>query len=283
MEQLTSGNKESTALKQLSQHKLSETIAANNFKAASEMLPKTIEQTFEQPKVKEMVLAIGEIPVKRMVQFELIKLAELMSVGGNLNTAQVDFISEELMKMYPNETIADFKICFRNGAIGKYGDIQRMDGITIGKWMAEYLEEKYKILEEQLMKEKDDYYKIVTPENSERDWLKEWQDAVNNSDGFKPVRPMSQEEIKAEGQVDAKDKVYVFNESEAQIKLRETHDRLWTFQEMTVRERHPEWTEEQIQERLKELKETVLYEETRLKHLPEVAKIWEKKKRKRTA
>lgn len=244
------------------------------------MLPKKIEQTFDQPKVNEMVLAIGEIPVKRMIQFELIKLAELMSVGGNLNAAQVDFISDELIKLYPTESIADFKICFRNGAMGKYGNIQRMDGITLGGWMKEYLKEKYEILEDLLMKERDEYYKPIVPENSERDWLKEWDDAVNNRDGMRKVPDLSEEEIKAEGQEKPKRQAYEYNESEAEIRLREMHERLWQFQEQTVRERHPDWTEDQVKARLKELKETILYEEQKPKHSFGIAKIWAKKKKK---
>lgn len=244
------------------------------------MLPKTIDQTFDQPKVSEMVLAIGEIPVKRMIQFELIKLAELMSVGGNLNQAQIDFISDELIIKYPTESIADFKICFRKGAIGSYGDIQRMDGITIGQWMEKYLFEKYEILEDTLKKEKDNHYKIIIPENSERDWLSEWQKAVKESEGFKSVPHLTDDEIKDEGQAEPKRKVYHYNESEAQIALREAREKLWVWQELTVRERHPDWTEEEIKFRCDELKETTLYEDSRPKHILGIEKIWRPKKNK---
>lgn len=244
------------------------------------MLPKTIDQTFDQPKVGEMVLAIGEVPVKRMIQFELIKLAELMSVGGNLNQAQIDFISDELIIKYPTESIADFKICFRKGAIGSYGDIQRMDGITIGQWMEKYLFEKYEILEDTLKKEKDNHYKIIIPENSERDWLSEWQKAVKEAEGFKSVPHLTDDEIKDEGQAEPKRKVYHYNESEAQIALREAREKLWVWQELTVRERHPDWTEEEIKFRCDELKETTLYEDSRPKHILGIEKIWRPKKNK---
>lgn len=254
-----------------------------NFKGASELLPKKIEQTFEQPKVREMILAIGLISVKRMIQFELIKLAELMSVGGNLNSAQVDFIADELIEKYPNESIADFKICFRKGAIGAYGDIQRMDGITIAKWMKEYLIEKYTILENQLINERDEYWKPVVPENSDRDWHTEWLTAVNKSDGFKQVPHLDEDEIKKEGQVRPAKKVYPYNESEAQIRLREHHDKIFQFQEMTIRERHPEYSEEEIKSELERMKATILYEESKPKHTFGIAKIWEAKKKKKTA
>jgi len=110
---------------------------------------------FDQPKVFEVIKTVGEESVLRQIEFELVCLADLMSVGGNLKEAQILFIARQLIEMYPNESIADFKLCFQRGAMGLYGDIQRMDGITIGKWMAAYLDEKYQVLETKLMKEKE--------------------------------------------------------------------------------------------------------------------------------
>lgn len=231
-----------------------------------------------------MIQAIGEQSVKLMIQFELVKLAELMSVGGNLNDAQVEFISEQLIELYPNESIADFKICFRRGAMGNYGQIQRMDGLTIGEWMKQYLGEKYEVLERQLMNERDEYYKVVVPEKADRDWHAEWLEAVNKNDGFKDVPKLSEDEIRAEGQAEPKRKVHPYNESEAQIMLREAREKLWVFQEQTVRERHPDWTEEQILERCAELKEETIYEDSKPKHIfPAIAKIWAPKKKKKSA
>lgn len=247
------------------------------------MLPAKIELVFEQPKISEMSKAIGEQNVKLMIQFELIKLAELMSVGGNLNNAQVQFISEQLIELYPTESIADFKICFRRGAMGAYGQIQRMDGLTIGEWMKQYLNEKYIVLETQLREERDEYWKPITPENSDRDWHAEWLNAVNKSDGFKQVQHLDEDEIKKEGQVRPAKKVYPYNESEAQIRLREHHDKVFQFQEMTIRERHPEYSEEEIKSELDRMKATILYEESRPKHTFGIAKIWEAKKKKKTA
>lgn len=121
-------------------------------------MPSKIEGTFDEPKVREVVLAIGEDSVVFQVRFELIQLSTLMSVGGNLNDVQSKFIAKQLVDLFPNETLADFKLCFQRGAMGLYGDIQRMDGITIGGWMKMYLDEKYQILEDKLMKEKDNPY-----------------------------------------------------------------------------------------------------------------------------
>ena len=277
-------NHKSIILKQLSLSPLSTAITEKKFDVASAILPTKIELAIEEPKIREMIKAIGQTPVKQMIQFELIKLAELMSVGGNLNPAQVNFIAEQLIELYPTESIADFKICFRRGAMGSYGQIQRMDGLTIGEWMKEYLKEKYEVLENAMMKERDEYYKVIIPENSDRDWHKEWLEAVNKNDGFKTVPKLTEDEIKVEGQAKPKEKVYPFNESEAQIRLREHHEKLWMFQERTVRERHPELSEEEIQLRLLDLKNKIIHEETKPKHpFTAIGKIWAEKKKKKSA
>jgi hypothetical protein len=278
--QNTNKNPESKALQQVSQHDTVQILLTGKIDELSKKLPSKIEGTFELPKVREMVVVAGESLVLQFVETELVKLAALVNVSGNLTDFQVETIAKYLIDTYPNETIADFKICFTSGAMGKYGQIFRLDGIVISDWMKQHLDEKYKILEDQLMKERDEYYKIVLPVNSERDWLAEWQNAVNQSDGLKLVPKLSDEEINDEGQPKPKPKVYRFDESEAEIRLREHHEKLWNHQEQSVRERHPEFTEEQIQTRLKELKETILYEEGKPKHTFGIAKIWAKKKKK---
>jgi len=118
-------------------------MAQGNFKEATKRLPRTFQEVYDQPKVFEQVLAIGIAPVKAMIEFQLARLASLMTTGGNLNDILTDFISGELMDMFPNESIADIRLCLERGAMGRYGEIQRMDGATIGRWMVKYVDEKY--------------------------------------------------------------------------------------------------------------------------------------------
>lgn len=171
-------------------------------------MPSKIEQVFDQPKVFEQVKAIGVESVKRQIEFELVNLANLMSVGGNLNNAQVTFIAEEFVNLYPSESIADFKICFRRGALGSYGQIQRMDGITLREWMDKYLEEKYKVMEDILMREKENIYAPVNLTEEEKKHLIDVDGLLNEYKAtlkrFEPkaIRPMTEEEIKSEGQDD---------------------------------------------------------------------------------
>lgn len=170
-----------------------------------------------------MILATDEKNVCGFLEFELIKLAERINVSGNLTDSQVEFIASQLVRAYPNETIADFKICFEGIASGRYikqDKLFKLDGTEIGYAVGAYLDEKYKVLEDELMKEKDDQYKRV-PTNT--DWLKLWAEAVAKTDaegGIKTqsqnlavlsnIRAITDKEIREEGQEKPKFKPYPY-------------------------------------------------------------------------
>lgn len=199
MDLQTNNNKGPIALR-LSQSELCRQITAGKFEEASRLLPTNIQQALDCPTVNDLVHAIGKSGVALAVEFELCKMADLINVGGNLTGAQTQFIAAQLVEMFPAENLADFKICFQRGAMGRYGEIYRMDGIVIRKWMEAYLEEKYKVLEDKLMKEKYKPYQIPTPSTGTEGYeeFKKWAAELKNPVG-KTIRPMSDKEIKAEG------------------------------------------------------------------------------------
>jgi len=180
----------------------------------SEMLPTKIEATFEIPKVYEMVLASGRDNVAAFIEFEMIKLSALVSVGGNLNKAQIVFFASELIDLFPSETIADIKICFQRGARGDFGDVFRLDGIVIRGWMESYLEQKYQVMENILMKEKDNFYKVDKEDISQKylDIMKDQLKPENESTlakNFAFMKGISNEEIQREGKERPIKKEYV--------------------------------------------------------------------------
>jgi hypothetical protein len=176
-------------------------------------MPSTIEKVFDEPRVFAVIKALGGDGLRMaqfQVEFELTVLAGLMSVGGNLNELQVPFIAKSLIETYPNESIADFKLCFQRGAMGVYGQIQRLDGITIGGWMPKYLEEKYEVRERMLMNERDEYYKLPPLPNKEEWEAKEAiasreradkyiKEMLDNVGGVTKVPALKPEEIKKAG------------------------------------------------------------------------------------
>lgn len=133
-------------------------LRSENFKGVSESLPSTIKNTIGQPPICDIEKVSGRSVIVRYVEFELIKLVALVSVGNNLNNEQIQFIATQLVELFSKESLADFKLCFQRGCIGQYGEIFRMDGIVLRQWMEKYLDEKYQHVEEALMKEKDKPY-----------------------------------------------------------------------------------------------------------------------------
>lgn len=232
----------------------------------------------------ELKRAIGQRQVAIALDIQLTRLVANLNLKWNVNDVQIKTIVEDLLDKYPAESLEDFILCFKKARQGEYGELIRLDGPIIFNWMSQYLDEKYKAIEEDLMKQKDEYYKNVIPDESAIERLEEWKQSINKQDGFKSVPQLTEDEIIAEGQEKPKRKVHPYNESEAQIMLREAREKLWRYQEMTVRERHPDWTEEQILERCAELKEFTIYEDSRPKHIfPAIAKIFAEKKKKKSA
>lgn len=229
----------------LSQHELLSAIKANNFENAVSMMPKRIEQVFDQPKVNESILAIGANAVLNQVEYLLHQLASLLNVGGNLNDAQVQFIAEQLIQRYPNESIADFKLCFDRALTNAYGQIFRLDCIVVFEWMQKYMEEKYAILEDKLMKEKDEFYKPVVSE-SNVDWLEQWKQSVSKVE-IKAIRPLTEKEIKDEGQEKAKPDGAMTPDPRYAI---EYAKKITEARRKILRDRHPELTDEEIEQRV---------------------------------
>lgn len=172
-------------------------LANDEYAKAARCLPSKIHQVINEPNLSDVVRAVGRGKVVTFVQIELTKLAERVNVSGNITPSQLEFISTQLVEMFPNETLADFKLCFERGCIGQYGQIYRMDGIVIREWMEKYLDEKYRVVEESLMKEKDDLH---PHQKSELNVYQYWMQHNNLKDGIKPVPQISDESILSEGQ-----------------------------------------------------------------------------------
>lgn len=174
-------------------------LASNNLAGVANILPTNVKNAVGQPPICDLEKVVGKNQIARYIEFELVKMSALVSVGGNLNDSQVQFIASQLIELFPNESLADFKLCFQRGCIGQYGEIYRMDGIVLRGWMEKYLEEKYTVVEDNWKKQKEDERKPVDAVEG-RDWLKTWKDSIDNLPHAK-VPDLTQEQIQKEGKV----------------------------------------------------------------------------------
>ena len=172
-------------------------LQANNFQGVANTLPSTVKAATKEPPLCDVIRVSGKSAVIRYIEFELIKMNALISVGNKLNDSQVQFIATQMIEFFPNESLADFKLCFQRGTMGQYGDIFRMDGIVLRKWMEQYLDEKYQVIEQELMTERDT---IHTQQKSEINVYEYWMKYNNLKEGIKPVPQISDESVLSEGQ-----------------------------------------------------------------------------------
>lgn len=195
-------------LQQLSQSELCKTLTAGNFKAVSDSMPRTIKLALNEPPICEVEKVSGRNMVVRYVEFELIRMTSLVSVGGNMNDSQIQFAATQLVEMFSHESLADFKLCFERGCIGQYGEIYRMDGIVLRSWMEKYLDEKYQHVEATWEKEKKEEKGEVQPTEQGEGFKLAQEYAKKLADGNKVPR-MDVNEIKRNGQEDAPRKTSV--------------------------------------------------------------------------
>lgn len=175
-------NQVPATLQQLSKSELIKMLERGNFKAVTDLLPSTVTGAVSQPPICDVIRITGRSQVVRFIEFELVKVVALISVGNTLSDAQVQFIATQLVEFFPNESLADFKLCFQRGCMGQYNrtkkdDIFRLDGVVIRQWMEQYLDEKYIAVEEKLKKEKSgEYYEPIPPSEEGPGYLafKEW-------------------------------------------------------------------------------------------------------------
>jgi len=149
-----------------------------NFAEVSSNLPTRIEDALDEVPLCEITKHVPLKNIEAFIAIELTKLQSMVNIDNRLNlqSHQIPVIAQELLNSYSRESLADFTICLRRGAMGLYGEIYRLDGAIVLTWFKRYLEEKYQAIENKLMKWKDSHYQETTWQAKvTKDWVAEWK------------------------------------------------------------------------------------------------------------
>lgn len=123
-------------------------IIKRDFKEIS--IPATVKDAVEIGVPMVMVSKVtGKQAIIQALEFEIIEVSALVTIDARLNVqkAHIPIIAETIFEQFKTESIEDFKLAFRKGVTGFYGEIYRLDGAVIVRWIQCYLEEKYSYVE----------------------------------------------------------------------------------------------------------------------------------------
>jgi hypothetical protein len=92
----------------------------------------------------------GEEPMKAVLKYLIQNLCAMLNIGRGLEDTQIDMTCDMIFSEFYWLTVADFKVCFRNGVLGKYGQLyDRIDTMILLDWLNVYTEERasYAVME----------------------------------------------------------------------------------------------------------------------------------------
>ena len=111
---------------------------------------RSILEVFEKPTATLATIKKyrGEARMQAVVE-HLLKLAvKFLNVGRGMNEWQIAETARMIAADYYYLTVADLKVCFRNGISGKYGQVyDRIDGMIVLEWLATYNDERAQVAE----------------------------------------------------------------------------------------------------------------------------------------
>lgn len=163
-------------------------------------------------------------------------------------------LAEWICENYKFDSFKRVKACLQNPPRTEEKN-WRLTPDTIREWMATELEkeaaERERINNLYKSKDADELHQVPDLPDHVNQLIEDYK---NQLAGPKGIRSITEKEIKEEGRERPKKMEYV---SPAQDYMNEWIEKVRIAQERTVRERHPEMNEEQIQARLKELEKTL--------------------------
>jgi hypothetical protein len=133
-----------------------------------------INDLLQAKPIREMVKDFGIDKVKIEIIGSIVKCAT--GLGINMSETQTLLLCEDIMDVYPYESVEDVCMVLRNGRTGKYGfghnSRNVLNMILIREWMTLHLEEKAtareKVIEKRKKEIEENYQAIDTEKAMER-------------------------------------------------------------------------------------------------------------------
>lgn len=278
----TKNNNTTESLQLISRKPMVQLLEQGNLRAAMNLLPSTIEQATKGTPIQMIEKVVGEMKIEAFIAFELTLLASMVNVDERLNlqSHQIPVIAQELIREFRAESLADFHVCFKRGAMGFYDEkLLRLDGAVITQWMRKYLEEKYVIIENRLRNEKDDSIYTVRKHdkqeenviNPERNVLSALEVVIHGKDpGVDVSKHLTEEElkefkenksraVKIHDGTNAKENGFQRYKLESppsastEEYVKKHQERMRVLQEKSFRYRHPNASEEEVKQFLESI------------------------------
>ncbi|MCA6391582.1 MAG: hypothetical protein IM602_17300 [Cytophagales bacterium] len=196
-----SNNKQTNSLSVTPKGGVITLLKERRFDEIVKAVPNSVEKIMDARLICDLVREVGKETIQQMLETEIIKLANQINVAHNINATQLPFIAETLLNTYPTESLADFILVFKRGAIGFYGNTyHKLDCATIMEWMAKHIEEKsmYRERDNSNSKKNEEHTAIDYEEYKSRleaSRLKEREQKINkivHEDGYEQFK----EEVK---------------------------------------------------------------------------------------
>jgi hypothetical protein len=160
-------------------------------------LRRSVKEAVQSPSFNQLAHSGANLEqIENLLAVLLVKYSNMLSVGGNLKPGQSVEIAKNIIEDWPTMSLDDFNILLSNGVKGRYnepGKLFRFDIAVIYEWIGAYQDEYCEVIEN--LPKQPTALEMLPDEK-----LIEIQEAIAKSEGVKPVRPMTEAEIKAEGQ-----------------------------------------------------------------------------------
>lgn len=121
--------------------------------------PASLEDVIERgvPMVMVQRAIGGNEELLLAIEFEVIKTMGRLNLNPalTLKPGQSPQIAKVIYETFRTESLGDLKLAFEYGAAGLYGEIFRLDGAVLVKWIQCYLEQKYAAVEQVKQREKE--------------------------------------------------------------------------------------------------------------------------------